>query len=101
MCNLLQSEYKEARLSVTSRTERTAACLARLQRGLTLLALTGVEDRLAERVPATLADLRAAGIKVRSVRRARVRACVRAACVLCVWSRGVVVLTGVPSACPV
>ncbi|XP_045450941.1 probable phospholipid-transporting ATPase IIB [Melitaea cinxia] len=59
-----ESEYKEARLSVTSRTERTAACLARLQRGLALLALTGVEDRLAERVPATLADLRAAGIKI-------------------------------------
>ncbi|CAH2099499.1 unnamed protein product [Euphydryas editha] len=59
-----ESEYKEARLSVTSRTERTAACMARLQRGLTLLALTGVEDRLAERVPATLADLRAAGIKI-------------------------------------
>ncbi|XP_034823898.1 probable phospholipid-transporting ATPase IIB [Maniola hyperantus] len=59
-----ESEYKEARMCVTGRTERTAACLARLQRGLTLLALTGVEDRLADNVPATLGQLRAAGIKI-------------------------------------
>ncbi|XP_026484609.2 probable phospholipid-transporting ATPase IIB [Vanessa tameamea] len=59
-----ESEYKEARLSVTARAERTAACVARLQRGLALLALTGVEDRLAERVPQTLAQLRAAGVKI-------------------------------------
>ncbi|OWR43030.1 putative phospholipid-transporting ATPase IIB like protein [Danaus plexippus plexippus] len=59
-----ESEYKEARLSVTGRTERTAACLAKLHRGLALLALTGVEDRLADRVPATLAMLRTAGVKI-------------------------------------
>lgn len=61
---VFQSEYKEARMSVTGRTERTAACIARLQHGLTLLALTGVEDRLADNVPDTLRLLRAAGIKV-------------------------------------
>ncbi|CAH2267825.1 jg5762 [Pararge aegeria aegeria] len=59
-----ESEYKEARMSVTGRTERTAACIARLQRGLTLLALTGVEDRLADNVPDTLGLLRSAGIKI-------------------------------------
>ncbi|CAK1600265.1 unnamed protein product [Parnassius mnemosyne] len=59
-----ESEYKEARLSVTARGERTAAALARLRRGLTLLALTGVEDRLADHVPRTLAMLRAANLKI-------------------------------------
>ncbi|CAH2069023.1 unnamed protein product, partial [Iphiclides podalirius] len=59
-----ESEYKEARLSVTNRSERTAAALARLQRGLALLGLTGVEDRLAEDVPRTLAMLRQAHVKV-------------------------------------
>ncbi|XP_068628324.1 probable phospholipid-transporting ATPase IIB [Battus philenor] len=59
-----ESEYKEARLSVTNRSERTAAALWRLQSGLTLLGLTGVEDRLAENVPRTLAMLRAANIKI-------------------------------------
>ncbi|CAG5026950.1 unnamed protein product [Parnassius apollo] len=59
-----ESEYKEARLSMTARSERTAAALARLRCGLTLLALTGVEDRLADHVPRTLAMLRAANIKI-------------------------------------
>ncbi|KAM3960111.1 LOW QUALITY PROTEIN: putative phospholipid-transporting ATPase IIB [Aphomia sociella] len=59
-----ESEYKEARLSVTNRNERTAAAIAKLQRGLTLLGLTGVEDRLADDVPATLAMLRTAGLKI-------------------------------------
>ncbi|XP_059049095.1 probable phospholipid-transporting ATPase IIB [Achroia grisella] len=59
-----ESEYKEARLSVTNRSERTSAAVARLQRGLSLLALTGVEDRLADEVPATLGMLRRAGVKV-------------------------------------
>ncbi|CAH0722948.1 unnamed protein product, partial [Brenthis ino] len=54
-----ESEYKEARLN-----GRAAACMARLNRGLVLLALTGVEDRLADHVPATLAALRTAGIKI-------------------------------------
>ncbi|XP_052753716.1 probable phospholipid-transporting ATPase IIB [Galleria mellonella] len=59
-----ESEYKEARLSVTNRSERTAAAIARLQRGLLLLGLTGVEDRLADDVTPTLAMLRTAGIKI-------------------------------------
>lgn len=61
----MQSEYKEARLSVQNRAERTAAALSKLHCGLTLLGLTGVEDRLADNVPRTLAMLRTAGIKVR------------------------------------
>ncbi|XP_022113742.2 probable phospholipid-transporting ATPase IIB [Pieris rapae] len=59
-----ESEYKEARLTVLNRNERTAAALSRLHRGLTLLGLTGVEDRLADDVPRTLAMLRTAGIKI-------------------------------------
>ncbi|CAG9782712.1 unnamed protein product [Diatraea saccharalis] len=59
-----ESEYKEARLSVQNRSERTAAAINKLQRGLTLLGLTGVEDRLAEDVPDTLSRLRTAGIKI-------------------------------------
>ncbi|XP_072935596.1 probable phospholipid-transporting ATPase IIB [Epargyreus clarus] len=59
-----ESEYKEARLSVTNRNERTAAAMSKLHCGLTLLALTGVEDRLADDVPRTLAMLRTAGIKI-------------------------------------
>ncbi|XP_014354806.2 probable phospholipid-transporting ATPase IIB [Papilio machaon] len=59
-----ESEYNEARLSVMNRSERTAAALGRLQRGLLLLGLTGVEDRLADDVPRTLAMLRTANIKI-------------------------------------
>ncbi|XP_063891016.1 probable phospholipid-transporting ATPase IIB [Helicoverpa armigera] len=58
-----EGEYKEACLSA-NRNERTPAVLAKIQRGLTLLAVTGVEDRLADDVPRTLAMLRTAGIKI-------------------------------------
>lgn len=58
-----QSDYKEARLS-TNRNERTAAAMSKLHVSLELLCLTGVEDRLADDVPRTLAMLRTAGIKV-------------------------------------
>ncbi|KAH9634451.1 hypothetical protein HF086_008285 [Spodoptera exigua] len=57
-----ETEYKEARLNA-NRSEHTSAVLAKIQRGMTLLALTGVEDRLADDVPRTLAMLKAAGIK--------------------------------------
>ncbi|XP_075980773.1 putative phospholipid-transporting ATPase IIB [Anticarsia gemmatalis] len=59
-----ETEYKEARLCVTNRSERTAEALSKLQRGLTLLAVTGVEDKLADDVPRTLGMLRTAGIKI-------------------------------------
>ncbi|XP_048481899.1 probable phospholipid-transporting ATPase IIB [Plutella xylostella] len=59
-----EAEYKEARASVTARSARTAAAMARLHVGLSLLALTGVEDRLADHVPDTLAMLTKAGIKI-------------------------------------
>ncbi|KAJ8735070.1 hypothetical protein PYW08_014320 [Mythimna loreyi] len=58
-----ESEYKEARLNA-NRSEHTTAILAKIQRGMTLLALTGVEDRLADDVPRTLSMLRTAGIKI-------------------------------------
>ncbi|KAI5635830.1 e1-E2 ATPase domain-containing protein [Phthorimaea operculella] len=57
-------EYKEARLSVTNRNEKTAAAMTKLYCGLQVLGLTGVEDRLADNVPRTLSMLRAAGIKI-------------------------------------
>ncbi|KOB71789.1 putative cation-transporting atpase [Operophtera brumata] len=44
--------------------ERTAVAMSKLYAGLELLALTGVENRLAENVPRTLAMLRTAGIKI-------------------------------------
>ncbi|KAJ0181431.1 hypothetical protein K1T71_003516 [Dendrolimus kikuchii] len=59
-----ETQYKEARLSVTNRSERTQAIMSKLQRGLTLLSLTGVEDRLADDVPRTLSMLRTAGVKI-------------------------------------
>ncbi|XP_060810427.1 probable phospholipid-transporting ATPase IIB [Amyelois transitella] len=59
-----ETEYKEARLSIVHRNERTSAAIAKLQRGLTLLGLTGVEDRLADDVPAVLRMLRSAGVKI-------------------------------------
>ncbi|CAH0406188.1 unnamed protein product [Chilo suppressalis] len=59
-----ESEYKEARLSVQNRNEKTMAALSKLQCGLTLLGVTGVEDRLADNVPETLAKLRTAGVKI-------------------------------------
>ncbi|XP_026323412.1 probable phospholipid-transporting ATPase IIB [Hyposmocoma kahamanoa] len=58
-----ESKYKEARLS-TNRNERTAAAMSKLHSCLELLCLTGVEDRLADDVPRTLAMLRTAGIKI-------------------------------------
>uniref|UniRef100_A0A2H1W165 Phospholipid-transporting ATPase n=1 Tax=Spodoptera frugiperda TaxID=7108 RepID=A0A2H1W165_SPOFR len=58
-----ESEYKEARLNA-NRSEHTSSVLGKIQRGMTLLALTGVEDRLADDVPRTLAMLRAAGLKI-------------------------------------
>lgn len=59
-----ETKYKEARLSVANRTERTQAVLSKLQQGLTLLGLTGVEDRLADDVPRTLSMLKTAGVKI-------------------------------------
>lgn len=59
-----ENEYKEARASGKCRSERTAAALTKIQHGLTLLAVTGVEDRLADDVPRTLGMLRKAGIKI-------------------------------------
>lgn len=51
---------------MVNRNERTAAAMSSLHQGLVLLALTGVEDRLADSVPETLGMLRAAGVKVKA-----------------------------------
>lgn len=59
-----ENEYKIARCSLSSRSELTISALSKLQVNLTLLGLTGVEDRLADDVPRTLAMLKTAGIKI-------------------------------------
>ncbi|XP_049887744.1 probable phospholipid-transporting ATPase IIB [Pectinophora gossypiella] len=59
-----EADYKEARLSVTNRNEKTASAMSKLYSGLELLGVTGVEDRLADDVPRTLSMLRTAGIKI-------------------------------------
>ena len=60
----LQNRYNAARLSVTDRVSRVAAAVESLERELELLCVTGVEDRLQEKVRPTLELLRNAGIKV-------------------------------------
>jgi hypothetical protein len=51
-------------MSVSDRVARVAAVVESLEREMELLCLTGVEDRLQDRVRPTLELLRNAGIKV-------------------------------------
>lgn len=53
-----------ARLSITDRNARVAAEIEKLEHEMELLCITGVEDKLQERVRETLELLRNAGIKV-------------------------------------
>lgn len=58
-------KYQEVGASVDSdKEERLEACMGSVERGLTLLAVTGIEDRLQDGVPDAICALRAAGIKV-------------------------------------
>ncbi|XP_063217955.1 probable phospholipid-transporting ATPase IIB isoform X2 [Bacillus rossius redtenbacheri] len=59
-----ESRYNAARMSVSDRVARVAAVIESLEREMELLCVTGVEDRLQERVRPTLELLRNAGIKV-------------------------------------
>ncbi|KNC48500.1 aminophospholipid ATPase [Thecamonas trahens ATCC 50062] len=52
-----------ARASMRHRAQRVAATYAALERGLTLLGASAVEDKLQEGVPETIAQLRKAGIR--------------------------------------
>lgn len=51
-------------MSVSDRVSRVAAVIESLEREMELLCVTGVEDRLQDRVRPTLELLRNAGIKV-------------------------------------
>lgn len=58
------ARYAEAQKSLRLRADRLHAAVASLEKDMTLLALTGVEDRLQEGVPQTLEAFRHAGIHV-------------------------------------
>lgn len=57
--------YNAARMCVSDRPSRVAAVVESLEREMELLCVTGVEDRLQDRVRPTLELLRNAGIKVK------------------------------------
>ena len=65
---VFQSRYSAARLAVTDRVSRVAAVVESLEREMELLCVTGVEDRLQDRVRPTLEVLHNAGIKVNGAR---------------------------------
>lgn len=56
--------YNVARMSVSDRASRVVAVVESLEREMELLCVTGVEDRLQDRVRPTLELLRNAGIKI-------------------------------------
>lgn len=62
--NDFEMRYNAARLSLTDRIAKVAAVIESLERDMELLCLTGVEDRLQDRVRPTLELLRNAGIKI-------------------------------------
>ncbi|XP_075225291.1 putative phospholipid-transporting ATPase IIB isoform X2 [Lycorma delicatula] len=59
-----ETRYNAARMSVSERGSRVAAVIESLEREMELLCVTGVEDRLQDKVRTTLELLRNAGIKV-------------------------------------
>ncbi|RZF36513.1 hypothetical protein LSTR_LSTR008848 [Laodelphax striatellus] len=59
-----ETRYNAARMSVSDRGSRVAAVIESLEREMELLCVTGVEDRLQDKVRPTLELLRNAGIKV-------------------------------------
>ncbi|XP_043462367.1 probable phospholipid-transporting ATPase IIA isoform X2 [Leptopilina heterotoma] len=59
-----EARYNAARLCVSNRVSRVAAVVESLEREMELLCLTGVEDKLQDRVRSTLELLRNAGIKI-------------------------------------
>jgi len=56
--------YNEATVALEGREEKTEAVSDEIERDLRLLGATAIEDRLQDGVPETIADLKAAGIKV-------------------------------------
>lgn len=59
-----ETRYNAAKVSVTDRVTKVSAVIESLEREMELLCLTGVEDRLQDRVRPTLELLRNAGIKI-------------------------------------
>uniref|UniRef100_A0A336KXN3 Phospholipid-transporting ATPase n=1 Tax=Culicoides sonorensis TaxID=179676 RepID=A0A336KXN3_CULSO len=62
--NDFETRYNAARMSVVDRSSKVSAVVESLEREMELLCLTGVEDRLQERVRPTLELLRNAGVKI-------------------------------------
>jgi phospholipid-translocating ATPase len=60
----LRFRYNAARMCVTDRVSRVTAVIESLEREMELLCVTGVEDKLQDKVRSTLESLRNAGIKV-------------------------------------
>ena len=56
--------FHEAESSLTGRDEKVEAAAAEIEKGLSVIGVTGVEDRLQPQVPETIDWLRRAGIKV-------------------------------------
>ncbi|XP_014217448.1 probable phospholipid-transporting ATPase IIA [Copidosoma floridanum] len=59
-----EAKYNAARMCVTDRVSRVAAVIESLEREMELLCVTGVEDKLQDKVRSTLESLRNAGIKI-------------------------------------
>uniref|UniRef100_A0A2C9L448 P-type ATPase C-terminal domain-containing protein n=1 Tax=Biomphalaria glabrata TaxID=6526 RepID=A0A2C9L448_BIOGL len=58
------AEFKKAEDNIDNRDELVSQSCAVIERDLELLGGTGIEDKLQEGVPQTIANLRKAGIKV-------------------------------------
>ena len=56
--------YDVASKSVDDRAAKMSRLAEEIERGMTIVGATAIEDRLQDDVPATIADMRAAGIKV-------------------------------------
>lgn len=61
---VLQTRYNAARMAIADRGSRVSAVIESLEREMELLCVTGVEDKLQDKVRPTLELLRNAGIKV-------------------------------------
>ena len=59
-----RAEYDQAAVSIGGREEALERACERIERGLTLLGATAIEDKLQDGVPETIRDLAAANIKV-------------------------------------
>ena len=57
-------EYKSAQLSTSNRDDAIATAGAALEKGMTVVGVTAIEDRLQDEVPEVIADLAKAGIIV-------------------------------------